>query len=57
MKNILCIGGSGQLGHAVVSKLAKYHVFNADFKPHELAHHNILLQKHANTGENNKLVI
>ena len=43
MKNILCIGGTGTLGYSVVSTLSKYHVTNADFKPHELARHNIIL--------------
>ena len=57
MKNILCIGGSGQLGQLVVSALSKYHVFNVDFKPHQSAYHNILLQKNSTPIENNGTVI
>lgn len=34
MKNILCIGGSGQLGSRVVSILSQYNVVNVDLKPH-----------------------
>jgi hypothetical protein len=34
MKNILFIGGSGQLGAKVISVFTPYHVVNIDFKPH-----------------------
>lgn len=34
MKNILVVGGSGQLGTRVVSLFAPYHVVNVDFTPH-----------------------
>ena len=56
MKNILCIGGAGQLGTKVISTFQQHQVVNIDFKPHPTAKHNIqLLQQ---TPElNNKLAI
>lgn len=57
MKNILCIGGSGQLGAKVVSHLSSYHVVNVDFKPHDQAKNNILLEKGKSVADNNKLAI
>lgn len=34
MKNILCIGGSGQLGSKILNLFTPYNVVNVDFKPH-----------------------
>lgn len=57
MKNILCIGGSGQLGAKVVSLLSPFHVVNVDFKPHQQAKNNILLEKGRSVADNNRLAI
>jgi dihydropteridine reductase len=56
MKNILCIGGAGQLGSKVISVFQKHKVVNVDFKPHSSAAHNIILQQQA-PPLNNRLVI
>ncbi|MCB0369761.1 MAG: SDR family NAD(P)-dependent oxidoreductase [Bdellovibrionales bacterium] len=56
MKNILCIGGSGQLGTKVVSIFGKHKVINVDFKAHQEAAHNITLQQQS-VQLNNQLVI
>ena len=55
MKNILCLGGTGQLGTRVVSVLSKHHVINVDFRAHPEAKQNIVL-KEQNTPLNNQLV-
>lgn len=55
MKNILCLGGTGQLGTRVVSILSKHKVINVDFKLHPEAKHNIVL-KNQEPPINNKLV-
>lgn len=57
MKNILCIGGSGQLGSKVVSLFSPYNVVNVDLKPHDQAKTNILIEKDRSVSENNKYVI
>ena len=56
MKNILCIGGSGQLGSKVVSVFSKHKVFNVDFAPHPSAAYNISL-KEQSPQLNNRLVL
>ena len=56
MKNILCIGGSGQLGSKVISVFGKHKVFNVDFRPHSSAAHNITL-KDQTPQLNNKFAI
>ena len=56
MKNILCIGGSGQLGSKVVSIFKGHNLVNVDFTPHAEAKHNIVLQQQT-TLLNNRLVI
>jgi dTDP-4-dehydrorhamnose reductase len=43
MKNILCIGGAGQLGQKVISIFSKHNVVNVDFRPHPQARSNLLL--------------
>ena len=57
MKNILCIGGAGQLGSKVVSIFSKHKVVNIDFKPHETATRNILLQSDQTIQLNNRFAI
>lgn len=57
MKNILCIGGAGQLGTKVISLFNKHHVVNVDFRPHEQARQNILLKMDSTPSENNRLAI
>lgn len=57
MKHVLFIGGSGQLGSRVLSIFSPYHVVNVDFKPHEQAKRNILLQKEKTVSENNKFTL
>ena len=56
MKNILCIGGSGQLGSRVISVFNKHKVFNVDFTAHPSAAHNICLKEQP-TQLNNRLVL
>ena len=56
MKNILCIGGAGQLGSKVISIFSKHKVFNVDFRTHPQAQHNITLKEQA-PHLNNKLAI
>lgn len=57
MKNILCIGGSGQLGSTIVSTLSKHKVVNIDFKEHPKAHKNILLTPENPPPQNNQFAI
>jgi dihydropteridine reductase len=57
MKNVLFIGGSGQLGSKVLSLFSPYHVVNVDFRPHEQAKRNILLEKDSSVAENNRLTL
>lgn len=57
MKNILCVGGSGQLGRHVLNQLAKHRLVNIDFTPHEKAQHNVLLEGGSSSGSNNKLAL
>jgi dihydropteridine reductase len=56
MKNILCIGGAGQLGSKVISVFGKHRVINLDFKSHPEAAENITL-KEQSPQLNNKLAI
>ena len=56
MKNILCIGGAGQLGSKVVSIFSKHKVINLDFRTHPEAAHNITLQQQS-PQLNNQLAI
>jgi dTDP-4-dehydrorhamnose reductase len=39
MKNILFIGGSGQLGSEMINSFTDYSLFNISYKPHQLAKH------------------
>jgi dihydropteridine reductase len=57
MKNILCIGGAGQLGSKVISIFSKHKVVNVDFREHPSAHQNILLKQGQQVETNNKLAI
>jgi len=56
MKNILCIGGAGQLGSKVVSIFSKHKVINLDYRIHPEAAHNITLQQQS-PQLNNQLAI
>lgn len=57
MKNVLFLGGSGQLGSKVLSLFSPYNVVNVDFRPHQQAKRNILLQKDTSVADNNRLAI
>jgi len=57
MKNILCIGGSGHLGKHVINLFAPYNVINVDFKQHELAKQNIIINKELTLAQNNQNTI
>lgn len=57
MKNILCIGGTGQLGYKVVSIFGKHKVVNIDFREHPSAHQNILLKSDRLPQQNNQYAI
>jgi len=57
MKNILCIGGSGQLGSKILNLFKSYNVVNVDFTPHESAKTNILLDKQLNVESNHRNTI
>lgn len=56
-KKILCIGGSGQLGAAVLNALKPYQITNVDFKPNDCATSNLLLQSQSTPQQNNQYVI
>ena len=56
MKNILCIGGAGQLGSKMVSIFSKHKVTNLDYRTHPEATHNITLQQQS-PQLNNQLAI
>jgi aspartate-semialdehyde dehydrogenase len=57
MKNVLFIGGSGQLGSKVLSIFSQFHVVNVDFNAHEQAKRNILFKKENSVAENNKFAL
>jgi dihydropteridine reductase len=57
MKNVLFIGGSGQLGSKVLSLFYPYHVVNVDFRAHDQAKQNVVLRKESSVADNNKFTI
>lgn len=57
MKNVLFLGGSGQLGSKVLSLFSPYNVVNVDFRPHQQARRNILLHKDTSVADNNRLAL
>ncbi len=56
MKNILFVGGSGQLGKKVIDAFSNYNVTNIDYSPHQKAK-NILLDSGKDSVSNNKTAI
>lgn len=56
-KKILCIGGAGQLGRAVIKSFLPYSITNVDFRESESAKSNILLQNGLKASDNNRYVI
>ena len=57
MKNILCVGGSGQLGSRIINHFKAYNVVNIDYRPHSFEKTNILLEKQASIETNHRNTI